>query len=203
MIVIGIKGHFNDLITDSSFKINFKEDVFFDDQSKNFDELNDLHVKVITSIEDLKKYHPKGSFTILVGNPHARSLLYSKFTDLEYSPANLLSNKALFSSKQDFIGCNFMPFSSVFYSSIIGKGVLINSYASVHHNAIVGDFSVISPGARLLGHSKLGKQVFVGAGAIILPYINIGDHAYIGAGAVVREDVVDGAKVVGNPAREI
>jgi acetyltransferase EpsM len=36
-----------------------------------------------------------------------------------------------------------------------------------------------------------------------LPGINIGEWATIGAGSVILEDVVNGATVVGNPAKRI
>ena len=43
----------------------------------------------------------------------------------------------------------------------------------------------------------------IGAGAVIRPEIVIGSNAVVGAGAVVTKEVPDGAKVVGNPARQI
>ena len=50
---------------------------------------------------------------------------------------------------------------------------------------------------------RIGCNVWIGGGAIVLPGITIGDDAVIGAGSVVTKDVVAGATVVGNPARQV
>ena len=47
------------------------------------------------------------------------------------------------------------------------------------------------------------RDRWVGGGAIILPGMRIGSRAVIGAGSVVTRDVAAGAKVAGNPAREM
>lgn len=49
----------------------------------------------------------------------------------------------------------------------------------------------------------IGKDVWIGGAAIILPGVTIGDGAIVGAGSVVTKDLAPGARVVGNPAREI
>ena len=38
---------------------------------------------------------------------------------------------------------------------------------------------------------------------MVLPGLNIGSDVIIGAGAVVIKDVVNGAKMVGNPAKQV
>jgi len=49
----------------------------------------------------------------------------------------------------------------------------------------------------------IGDNVTVGAGAIVIGNVHLGDHSFVGAGAVVTRDVLEGATVVGVPAREI
>lgn len=85
----------------------------------------------------------------------------------------------------------------------IGRHCVINTLAIVEHHAIVEDFAVISPHATLCGCTQVGESAFVGAGAVVLTGVSIGARATIGAGAIVREDVPDGAVVVGNPARRL
>jgi maltose O-acetyltransferase len=50
---------------------------------------------------------------------------------------------------------------------------------------------------------NIGEDVWIGGGAIVLPGVTVGAGAIVGAGAVVTRDVAPGARVVGNPARQI
>lgn len=50
---------------------------------------------------------------------------------------------------------------------------------------------------------NIGEDVWIGGGAIVLPGVTVGAGAILGAGAVVTRDVAPGARVVGNPARQI
>jgi serine O-acetyltransferase len=53
------------------------------------------------------------------------------------------------------------------------------------------------------GAPFIGDRVYVGPGAKIFGPIRVGDDVAVGANAVVREDVPDGAVVVGVPARVV
>ncbi|EMG53372.1 sugar o-acyltransferase, sialic acid o-acetyltransferase neud family protein [Ochrobactrum sp. CDB2] len=83
----------------------------------------------------------------------------------------------------------------------IGQHVLINPGCTIAHDCRVGDFSNLSPSVSLAGNVKIGRECFLGTGAIVGPGITIGDGAVIGAGAVVLQDVADGQKVFGVPAK--
>ena len=50
---------------------------------------------------------------------------------------------------------------------------------------------------------RVGEGAVVWIGANVLPCLSIGAHAVVGGGALVREDVPEGATVVGVPARVI
>ena len=50
---------------------------------------------------------------------------------------------------------------------------------------------------------EIGEEVFIGAGARVLGDIKVGNNAIIGANAVVIHDVMEGATVVGIPARPV
>jgi len=86
-------------------------------------------------------------------------------------------------------------------SSKIGRGVIVNSSASVDHDCVLEEACHIAPGARLGGHVSVGRRTLIGMGAIVTPGIRIGADAVVGAGSVVLEDVPDGARVWGVPAR--
>jgi acetyltransferase-like isoleucine patch superfamily enzyme len=78
----------------------------------------------------------------------------------------------------------------------------------------VGDNSIIGYNATLLTHEYLigeyrlgnitiGSNVLIGANVTILPGVTIGDGAVVAAGSVVHRDVPPGARVGGNPLREL
>lgn len=81
--------------------------------------------------------------------------------------------------------------------SMIGPAVQI--YCADHHR----DVAQRAAGVERALPVTLGRDVWVGGGAIVLPGITVGDGAIIGAGAVVTKAVPAGARVAGNPAREI
>jgi putative colanic acid biosynthesis acetyltransferase WcaF len=55
----------------------------------------------------------------------------------------------------------------------------------------------------LMAPIKLGKDAWICADAFIGPNVVVGDDAIVGARAVVMKDVLSGAIVAGNPARQI
>lgn len=85
----------------------------------------------------------------------------------------------------------------------IDAHAIINSGAVVEHHCHVGENTHIAPNATLGGNVTVGPDTLVGLGAVVLPGVRIGAGCVVGAGAVVREDVADGARVAGNPARQL
>ncbi|GGG43842.1 hexapeptide transferase [Caldovatus sediminis] len=83
----------------------------------------------------------------------------------------------------------------------IGPLALINTGAIVEHDCVVGEAAHVAPGAVLTGGVRVGAHAFVGAGAVVRPRVRIGAAALVGAGAAVVDDVPDGARVTGVPAR--
>jgi acetyltransferase-like isoleucine patch superfamily enzyme len=78
----------------------------------------------------------------------------------------------------------------------------------------VGDNSIIGYNTTMLTHEylikeyrlgdiRIGSGVMIGANVTILPGVTIGDGAIVAAGAVVHKDVAVGARVGGNPLREL
>jgi sugar O-acyltransferase (sialic acid O-acetyltransferase NeuD family) len=84
----------------------------------------------------------------------------------------------------------------------IGKGTIINQGANVPHCCVLGEYVNICDGV-VLGDVRIGDGTFVGLGATIKTGVMIGKNAFIGMGSVVVYDVPDGARVFGNPARQI
>ena len=100
-------------------------------------------------------------------------------------------------------GSQILANSSVCVDVKVGAGCIINTSASVDHDCILGEGVHIGPGAHLAGEILVGDGTFIGTGATVLPGLEIGADVIIGAGAVVVRDVINGATVVGNPARQV
>jgi acetyltransferase-like isoleucine patch superfamily enzyme len=99
-------------------------------------------------------------------------------------------------------GTVVFPKASVSKSAQLGEHVHIMYGAVVSHGCEVGDFVTIAANAVLNGEVVVESGAFIGSGAQIRHGgITIGRNAVVGMGAIVVEDVPEGAKVYGNPAK--
>jgi sugar O-acyltransferase (sialic acid O-acetyltransferase NeuD family) len=99
-------------------------------------------------------------------------------------------------------GCVVGPGAVVGAKSGIGAHTLVSRGALVGHHCHIGEFVSLMPGANLGGHTEIGDRSVVGMGATILNGTLVGADVTVAAGAVVVDDVRDGTRVQGVPARE-
>jgi len=100
----------------------------------------------------------------------------------------------------------------------IGKGTLVTPTNGLDfyypEKLEIGENCVIGFDATVLAHevtaselrygeTQIGDDVLIGANSTILPGVKIGDDATVAAGAVVTEDVEEGQRVGGVPARPL
>ncbi len=85
----------------------------------------------------------------------------------------------------------------------LGGGLLLThpNGVVIHPDAVVGPNCLILQQVTLTAGVVIGGHVDIGAGAKILGNVTIGDHCRIGANAVVLQDVPEGCRAVGVPAR--
>ena len=68
-------------------------------------------------------------------------------------------------------------------------------------HCIISDGVHVAPGAVLCGGVKVSNNTFIGANSVINQNITIGENVIIGSGSVVINDIPNGRKVYGNPAK--
>lgn len=94
------------------------------------------------------------------------------------------------------------PYSKLSVNSTVGDFVTILS-SGIGHDVYVGDYSTISGMCSILRNVTIGRRVFIAAGVSVANNIHVGDDAYLGLGSVILKDVREGAKMFGNPARQV
>jgi UDP-perosamine 4-acetyltransferase len=85
----------------------------------------------------------------------------------------------------------------------IGPLALVNTGAIVEHDVAIGEAAHVAPGAVLCGGASLGARALLGAGAVVRPGARIGAAALVLPGAAVGQDVPEGARWGGVPARPL
>jgi sugar O-acyltransferase (sialic acid O-acetyltransferase NeuD family) len=204
MIIVGAGGFATEVLSCVSAN-QLKSICFFDDVNP---ELNLLfgQFKVLKYEKEVSAYFTDydRAFTIGIGNPKLRQILYEKFIKLGGKFTSVISDKAFIGSYNVELGegVNILPGVNISNNVHIGKGTMVYYNTNITHDCQIGDFVEIAPGVQILGRVTVGNNTIIGSGAIILPDVTIGKKAVIGAGAVVTKDVQDGQTVMGIPAKQ-
>lgn len=119
-------------------------------------------------------------------------------------PVNAIHDTAVISSA-----------ASVAHGTLIGAGVVVNPNAKIGNHCVIharavidtaaqlADFVQVGAGSIIGAGAKIETEAFIGAGAIIVAGVTIGEGAMVGTGSVVIENVPDGVRVFGNPAKKL
>ena len=146
---------------------------------------------------------------VTIGDPGDRRRLAEqvaaaggRFTSLDYS-ANLFSASIAIGE-----GCLLASTLYVGPFTTIGRHVHLNPMASVGHDCQIGDFVTVCASCTISGYVTVEDGVFLGAGSTIVngtskQRLIIGAGAFVGAGAVLTRSLPEGARVFGNPARDL
>lgn len=194
MILYGASGHAK-VVIDICVNTNQNITAIIDDNKEIISLLN----YQVVQLENLNTRTDK--WLISIGNNKIRKRIASKLQfefDIAIHPDTTIDKTVDID-----VGTVVMAGSIINSSTQIGKHCIINTSSSIDHDCSIEDFVHISPNATLCGRVLVGEGTHIGAGAIIIPNINIGRWCTIGAGSVVLNDIPDGTKVVGNPARII
>ncbi len=207
MIIVGAGGLAKELLEVFYQKSDGKRLCFYDGVSKNKENSLYNEYPILRSEKEVMDYMlgTSNEFTLGIGNPINRFLLYEKFNALGGSLSSAISTRAFIGSYDVIIGtgANILATAVISNSVSIGLASLVYYNVTITHDCIIGDFVEISPGATILGGAKIGAFTQIGANATILPRIEIGTNCIVGAGAVVTKDVPNNCLVVGVPAKVV
>ncbi|SIT97395.1 sugar O-acyltransferase, sialic acid O-acetyltransferase NeuD family [Epilithonimonas bovis DSM 19482] len=207
MLIVGAKGFAKEVLEVCNQQNELENLMFYDDV--NDDIGNQLYGQfpILKSIEDAKEYFQNidNRFTIGIGNPSLRKMMYEKFIAIGGVFTSLISTTAIIGHYNVEImeGVNILDGVKVSNDVKIGLGTMIYYDSIITHDCFIGNFVEVSPNVKVLGRAIVQDFVHLGAGCIIFPDINIGKNAIIGAGAVVNKDIPDNCIAVGVPAKII
>lgn len=90
---------------------------------------------------------------------------------------------------------------AVFGSTIIKRGVKIDSHVNIGHNSIIGENTVLALGAIVGGSVTIGKNCMIGLGVVIRNGVSICDDVIVGMGSSVVSDITESGIYVGSPTK--
>lgn len=174
---------------------------FIDDNPRALDGYG-LPYGVIGSIRD---WSPSENevFAMAIADPKAKEAVSAalksrnaRFTRIVHPEAHLGATVTLGE------GVVIYPGARLTVDVTVGDFVtFLHSFAG--HDVTIGDYATVFGSSSLNGFVTLGKGVLVSSHVAVVPRRRIGDHAFLGIGSVVVDNVKPGAKMFGNPARQM
>lgn len=175
---------------------------FIDDHPPSLDNF-DVGVGIRCAVKDLVP-GPDDVFCIAIGSPAGRLAIADRLNARNASYASVIHPSAVISERAVLgAGCVVGPGAFVSVDAKVGLHVAIGFNAAVGHDAVVGDGSVITGCCIVNGGASLGRGVFLGSHSVVLPRVEVGDGASSNAGSIIMKPAPAGARVGGNPARQI
>jgi sugar O-acyltransferase (sialic acid O-acetyltransferase NeuD family) len=207
MLIVGAKGFAKEVLEICHQNNNLENLVFYDDVNDDVNGLLYGKFPILKSLEEAKDHFEKidARFTIGIGNPLVRKMLYTKFVELGGLFTSTISSSCYIGNYNNSIreGVNIMQKVVITNDVHISKGCLVNQLSSIGHDVVIGEFTEICPSVSISGNCNIGSNVFVGTNATILPNVIIGNNTIIGAGAVVNKNLPENCVAVGIPAKII
>ncbi|AQX12405.1 hexapeptide transferase [Elizabethkingia meningoseptica] len=207
MLIVGAKGFAKEVLEICYQQNIFDKLYFYDDVTHDIGDKLFNQFTILKSLDEAKEYFENVDkrFTIGIGGPSLRKLLFEKFSTLGGIFTSTISDHSYIGNFDVSIGygSNILAGAKISNSVKINIGAIIYYDAIITHDCIIGDFVEISPNVKILGRVSIGNYTQLGAGSIILPDVKIGNNVIIGAGSVVTKDIPDNCTVVGIPAKII
>lgn len=133
-----------------------------------------------------------------------REKIFNTFTRKKYYFKSVIHPSAIIAPSVHFgQGVQIMAGTIIQTNTTVADNSIINTGALIDHDCQIGSHIHIAPGTKISGSVHIEKGTHVGTGATIIQGIHIGSNCLIGAGAVVVNNIANGIKAVGVPAKEV
>ena len=153
---------------------------------------------------DSYEIEPDDVFACAIGTPAVRKKLVEKILPRGAEFINVIHRRATVMPRAKLgRGVVICLASGISDLVELGDFVVINNVTYLGHDVKVGEYTCIMSHVEIGGGTVIGNEVFIGSQVAIVPKSKIGDGAFVGIGSVVLRRVKAGAKVFGNPAREV
>lgn len=101
------------------------------------------------------------------------------------------------------IGANTTIDRGALSDTVIGEGTKIDNLVQIAHNVRIGRFCVIAAHCGISGSCVIGDQTMLGGRVGLADHLNIGSRVQVAAASGVMNDIPDGERWGGIPARPI
>lgn len=101
------------------------------------------------------------------------------------------------------IGANTTVDRGALKDTVIGEGTKIDNLVQIAHNVQIGRYCLIAAHCGIAGSSTIGDMTQLGGSVGLADHIKVGSHVQIAAASGVMNDIPDGEKWGGSPARPI
>lgn len=99
------------------------------------------------------------------------------------------------------IGANVTIDRGALGSTIIGRGTKIDNLVQIGHNVVLGEHCLIVSLVGIAGSTRLGNYVTLAGQVGLAGHLKIGHRVTVAAQAGVMNDIPEGQKWIGSPAR--
>lgn len=171
-------------------------------------EENAFHLSYLGTDEVIYGHNPSDIELVLgigaIKPSPLREEIYNTYTKKKYQFKSIIHPTAIIApSVQLGQGVQIMAGAIIQTNTTIADNSIINTGALIDHDCQIGSHIHIAPGTKISGSVHIQKGTHVGTGATIIQGIHIGSNCLIGAGAVVVNNIANGIKAVGVPAKEV
>lgn len=140
---------------------------------------------------------------IAIGNPRDKMKVYNEIQKYNLIFPNIIDNQAVIAKDVKMGFGNVIQGPAKLSVGVeIGNFCLTNGVCSLGHDVVIGDFVSIMPFTAISGNVKVGNNTFIGMGVKLVQGITVGSNAIICASSLVLDNIEDGAKVLGIPAKK-
>jgi UDP-3-O-[3-hydroxymyristoyl] glucosamine N-acyltransferase len=99
------------------------------------------------------------------------------------------------------IGANVTIDRGALGSTSIGRGTKIDNLVQIAHNVVLGEHCLVVAQVGIAGSTRLGNYVTLAGQVGLAGHLKIGNKVTVAAQAGVMNDIPEGQKWIGSPAR--